>query len=530
LLSNRHEIFSPVFFLHSQLGFWARINGLLKLLCDGYWSEMKNKTVLSTLQLFLLCCAWWQIEGRISDPAEWSQVDRKRFVCKHDGGISSEGGILSRNSLYHQGSLLQRISGKAFLHAPWMRERHAKNIATIATDNHRSFSPYRASTRSNRRPYNPLRMYMTCLTIVSIWITTGTLFYSICNDWPVPQSFFYAVDAGMSIGFCTDVVETKLVSKTFTIFYILLGASVVGGALALFIQDSVEGISDNQRDTKEYQLLLEQKVFEKYNVSNSGALSFDEFQHLLNASTDVPLSKKDIDMLWTRFDRLKDGVIHFEEFAGTYRGIESLIESLRDEQRKSIQPHTWLSRTIHTVWNCENRIYFVLMAWILLGVVWGMLDQGWDPITATHFAVSALATGGLTAPPVNSQGILPAEPAIFCGFYCLLGIPLMAVTLGHFARVLVSEHVTAMEEHALTRPITATEYNVAKQNLTVRTSHSGRGLHLGDFVVLQLMRQGRLSVETFEVLKKEFEILDKDKTGMLSLEEATNWSRCADDK
>jgi Ca2+-binding EF-hand superfamily protein len=491
--------------------------------------------VPSTPLLCLLCCAclWWQIDGRITDSAAPDHIDQKwlECACNDNGGESTSltGGNLPRKGLHRRSLLNQRIFGRVvFSTAPWMRNFHAKEKATISKDNLPVLSSPLVSTRSSRRPYSPLRMYLTCLTIVSIWITSGTLFYSICNDWPLPQSFFYAIDAGMSIGFCTDVAETKLISKAFTILYILLGASVVGGALALFIQDAVEGINDNQRDTKEYLLLLEQKVFEKYNVSQSGALSFDEFQHLLIASTDVQLSEKDIAMLWTKFDRLKDGVIHFEEFAGTYRGIESLIASLHDEQRKSVHP-PWLSRTVQAVWNSEHRIYFVFVAWILLGVIWGMLDQGWDPITATHFAVSALATGGLTAPPVNSQGILPAEPAIFCGLYCLLGIPLMAVTLGHFARLLVSEHVAAMEEHALTRPMTATEYSVA-QNLTVRTSHAARGLHLGDFVVLQLMRQGRLSVETFNLLKKEFEMLDEDNTGMLTLEEVTNWNNHGNEK
>jgi Ca2+-binding EF-hand superfamily protein len=413
---------------------------------------------------------------------------------------------------------------------PWTRKQ---STATREKSSIFDSTPPKQEPSNNHlqsRSYNPLRMYLTCLAIVSIWITTGTLFYSICNDWPIPQSFFYAVDAGMSIGFCTDVVETKLVSKAFTILYILLGASVVGGALALFIQDAVEGIHNNQHDSKEYQLLLEQQVFEKFNVSRSGALSLEEFQQLLRASTNEPLSDEDIAMLWTKFDRLKDGVIHFEEFAGTYRGIESLIANLHRKSRSTVKTPSWLSTMLRKVWNSETRIYFVFVAWVLLGIVWGMLDQGWDPITATHFAVSALATGGLTAPPVNSQGILPAAPAIFCGFYCLLGIPLMAVTLGHFARVLVAGHVAAMEEYALTRPMTATEYDIAKQNLTVRTSHKGRGLHLGDFVVLQLMRQGKLSVETFQLLKKEFEILDKDQTGMLTLEEATNWSHGELDK
>jgi hypothetical protein len=97
-------------------------------------------------------------------------------------------------------------------------------------------------------------------------------------------------------------------------------------------------------------------------------------------------------------------------------------------------------------------------------MLWGVKRQGWDVITSAHFAVSALATGGLTGvsadiiliidssicsenlkfiyifhlqPSVNSEGILPTEPAIFCGLYCLFGIPLFALTLGHFARLLV---------------------------------------------------------------------------------------------
>jgi hypothetical protein len=87
---------------------------------------------------------------------------------------------------------------------------------------------------------------------VSVWIASGTLLYFYCNVWLLAHSFFYAVNAGTSIGLFPDVHEVglfpgvhevKLVSKAFTISYILLGASVTGGALALFIQDAVEGFS-----------------------------------------------------------------------------------------------------------------------------------------------------------------------------------------------------------------------------------------------------------------------------------------------
>jgi hypothetical protein len=52
-------------------------------------------------------------------------------------------------------------------------------------------------------------------------------------------------------------------------------------------------------------------------------------------------------------------------------------------------------------------------------------------------------------------------------------------------------------------------------------------VHLGAFIVLQLLRQGRLSVEAVQVLKQNFELLNVDQTGTLTLEQATSefWGR-----
>jgi len=72
-----------------------------------------------------------------------------------------------------------------------------------------------------------LQFYATCLGAVLAWVSTATLFYARYYDWPIPQSFFYAIDAGMSIGFCTDVHETEVGSRAFTIVHILLGARQV---------------------------------------------------------------------------------------------------------------------------------------------------------------------------------------------------------------------------------------------------------------------------------------------------------------
>lgn len=365
------------------------------------------------------------------------------------------------------------------------------------------------------RHYNPLRMYLTCVGIVLVWILVGTTFYSYCNTWPLAQSFFYAVDAGMSIGFCTQVRETNLVSKAFTILYILLGASVVSGTLALFVEDVMAGLSNPT--VEEYQVLLERRIFDRADIDQSGVLTFEQFQALVQSSfRNIP--SEDIYKLWKKFDRLRDGVIHFEEFSGRFRGISHHIEALRENGSVSFfnRVLSLLRDWLFQAWQVGNRVYCVFLLWILIGITWGIRYQQWDLITATHFAVSALATGGLTAPDVNADGVLPSSSAIFCGFYCLFGIPLFALTLGHFARVLVSDHVAALERTALSRPLSKDDYDLAAL-LTTKDSV----VHLGDYIVLHLLRQGKISMDTIEVLKQNFEMLDVDSSGTLSLEQAT---------
>ncbi len=367
-------------------------------------------------------------------------------------------------------------------------------------DRIRTFFPIAQSAQ----PYDPLQMYLSCLSIVSIWITTGTLFYSYCNDWPIAQSFFYAVDAGMSIGFCTQVHETKLVSKAFTIVYILLGASVVGGALALFLQQAIEGIGTGE----EYRILLEQKLVDKSRV-----WTLAQFQTITQSNVHNNVSDEKLKQLWKRLDW--EGVIPFEEFVIKFRNIEQPAQKVKGtilSRASIIVQHLW-----GFVWQSDHRIYTVLCLWIITGVLWGVFDQHWDLITATHFAISALATGGLTAPQVNAQGILPTKPSLFCGMYCLLGIPLFALTLGHFAKMWVKEHVAARERIALTRPMSPADYELAK-HLTTQDSV----VHLSDFIVLQLLRQGKLTQEGIEVLKQNFELLDTAKSGTLTLQQATS--------
>lgn len=363
--------------------------------------------------------------------------------------------------------------------------------------------------------FKNLKMYGWCLFVVLVWIAIGTLFYSKFNGWPLPQSFFYAVDAGMSIGFCTDVAEVKIGSRAFTVVYILLGASCVGGALALFIQDIMEGIVDLKNDKFEY--LLAEHAARRYETD--GYLTYEHFRSLVEEWINQRISDETFGKLCLRFDPGGKGSIKSTKFVERCLEMDRLMNTHGPLYSRNI-----LWRKMAQVWEImrdlfdgTRRIFTVFVAWLFIGIWWGHKRQGWDIITSTHFAVSALSTGGLTGPPVNSSGILPTEAALFCGVYCLFGIPLFALTLGHFARILVEGYVAAAEENAVIKsiyhPLDVTEFEYAK-NLCSKDDE----IHLSDFLVLQLLRQGKIDIRTVTLIKAQFDALDNDGSGKLSLE------------
>lgn len=117
---------------------------------------------------------------------------------------------------------------------------------------------------------------------------------------------------------------------------------------------------------------------------------------------------------------------------------------------------------------------------------------------------------------MDEHGILPTGPAIFCGLYCIFGIPLFALTLSQFASILVEKYVVEEELLAIKRPLTRAEFQFASKSLC----SDDIGIHLSDYIVLQLFRQGKLSLELFSFMKRHFQLLDANGSGRLNWDEA----------
>lgn len=75
--------------------------------------------------------------------------------------------------------------------------------------------------------------------MVFVQFSATTAFYHLHNGWPLPEAFYHAVDAGLSIG-SGAIAETDQMSMAFTIVHVLLGASLAAGALGLIVQHGIK--------------------------------------------------------------------------------------------------------------------------------------------------------------------------------------------------------------------------------------------------------------------------------------------------
>jgi hypothetical protein len=220
--------------------------------------------------------------------------------------------------------------------------------------------------KSTIAPKSNIRMYGWCLFVVLVWITTGTIFYSKFNSWPLPQSFFYAVDAGMSIGFCTDVMETRVGSRAFTIVFILLGASCVGGALLLFIKDIMEGAVVLRNDA--FEQLLAAHAAKRY--EKKGKLTHEQFRMLVEEWTQKHIGDETFHKLCRRFDPCDNGTISSQKFVQRCHEMATLLNtdgplySDRFIVRKAAQVREFMRESV----DITHRIFTVFIIWVSVGI------------------------------------------------------------------------------------------------------------------------------------------------------------------
>ena len=70
--------------------------------------------------------------------------------------------------------------------------------------------------------------FRALVLLVIATLLTGTIFYSLHEGWSVVDSFYFSVTTLTTVGF-GDLTPTTVLSKLFTVLYILTGISIILG-------------------------------------------------------------------------------------------------------------------------------------------------------------------------------------------------------------------------------------------------------------------------------------------------------------
>ena len=369
------------------------------------------------------------------------------------------------------------------------------------------------------------RTVSACLTAIVGWLAISTLVYSKSEGWPIAQSIFYSVDVGMGIGFGACVEELRR-TKVFSCVHMLMCASGVAGALALFTEAILADAASLAAAA--YANAAITSAFERADTSRDGQLNGEELRRALT-SVGVELSELEQVVAFGRFDHNHDGHVSAAEFARAVKPHLKGSTDLADAVRRAVMEseRSAASRLLRSASHAalfEYRTLLVWALWVALGAGWGVCHQGWDGVTAVYSSLSALTTSGLQPPALNEAGRVPASSSLFLAAYCLFGIPIMGLALARFAGLFVARLLSERERKALTRPLTESEFAFAE---TLFNEEAPGKVEFGEFLALELMRLGRIDMGTLQLLRREFGRLDSDRSGWLSKEEVTAWRTAA---
>lgn len=159
-------------------------------------------------------------------------------------------------------------------------------------------------------------------------------------------------------------------------------------------------------------------------------------------------------------------------------------------------------------------VNFSALAWVVLGVLYGMYIEDWDFYHSVYFAMNAVSMAALADPPCEDGAPDSCDVGIYRGIalsvYLLVGVPLFTLAMAQLAQLVINKAVRENEYKIINQPLTQEEYNYA-----ANLYGNDEVLSLGEFTVLELLRLQRVSMEDLEQIKNLFCAIDEAETGMV---------------
>eukprot|EP00945_MAST-04E_sp_MAST-4E-sp1_P005168 g5168.t1 len=334
-----------------------------------------------------------------------------------------------------------------------------------------------------------------------VWWVGGAVLYMVVDGWSFVNAFYYAIQAGFSIGYGS-------LSETVNGGWNQFETCVDG--------DSVRGVAPNAS-----RLFAQLLATDEYREAIAGHAGIPRSHLCAYLYSDNP--GKLASMSYT--------IVHICVGAVLISAILSIVamnsieqsekwyneekdhdelDAVRTKYRGRPVLIAWVRAKI---WMGDN--WDLVMAWVLL-VSWGLAGaaifaalEGTDYSVGLYFAVSAASTAGLLGPSPNNQ-----QSLVFVMFYSLVGVPLYANGLGTLSNALTAGYIRDKADDKRYAGVTESEYNYM-----CRLGDQDGKIDKFEFAMLWCLRNGLCNPSHLKELVDDFEDLDVDGNGIFSRSE-----------
>mmetsp|Transcript_88916 Transcript_88916/g.236176 ORF Transcript_88916/g.236176 Transcript_88916/m.236176 type:complete len:417 (-) Transcript_88916:65-1315(-) len=382
------------------------------------------------------------------------------------------------------------------------------------------------------------KVLMLCAVVVFCWLAIGTFVYKLAGNcltntscspngqlvetpvcgWTLGESYYYSVQAGLSIGFGL-LPETEPGSRLYTVFHILAGSSFIGGALALFVTLAIT--RHRARHDRTEKLLTQ--YCQKVHVDGYKGFTLEELRGLVRTHPRfyrdmLELVEDDPNVVERRlaeFKAMKPGEKNKaadDLITEAHGKVDSLkggrltiddLENLNKQERKlsfKVKSYVIENWSFVLVWS----LWFF---WMLIGTIYGLVAEKWTFIQSVYFAVSTCSTAGLQGVTRESFAVL------FAGTYSLVGVPLHAAALGTFANLIVDRYNSKVFDEKLAAKVETAEITFVEH---INENHAGKDfIDQTEFIEVQLLKLGKVDRDLLKQLRDQFKDLDKEGSGMV---------------
>ncbi len=296
--------------------------------------------------------------------------------------------------------------------------------------------------------------YLLCFIVVGLWVSCGIVFYQFHDRWTTATAFYYAIEAGLSIGFCYPAeIDDK--SRVYTIFYVMIASSFVSGTVGIFLTH-----------------LFRQNI------------------HLVPAEHGINAIK-----IRNRHDEITVESVaryvwyHLKYFIGWYHNRFLTIMTL-----------------LFVFWMAVGTVYGVYKEGytFITGLYWAV----------TSCATGGLQTPPCLGPGTDDGTTCNMGDfrGTVMGVYFLIGVPIYAITIAQYARRLFGPLAVERELRLMDRPIEDSQFLYAANVLSPEGSET---LVMGEYIILELLRLGLVDQARIEQFKQKFYELDVHNKGEL---------------